>query len=124
MPYPILNAHRDGTGKGDSITMADVGLIIPIPGNACIEQQVGALRRIKALHDTVGEDVPVRILLVTDFDAEATRMRTLLLRKAILPTYELWFTNDANTLSRAILPGQLETVLLIHHHKVNGDCCY
>ena len=117
---PALNANSIVKGQRDSMNLAAVGLIIPIPGNACIQRQVGALKRIQALHDAIGEDVPVQVLLMTDFDIEATRMRTLLLRKALRPTYELWYTNDVNPLSRTILSGQLEPVLVISDHTVNS----
>ena len=117
---PVLNAHRAVTEQRDSINIADVGLIIPISGNACIQSHVGALKRAQALHDAIGEEIPVRVLLMTDIDAEATRARTLLSRKAIRPTFELWYTNDVNPLSRAILSGQLEPVLVISDHTVNS----
>ena len=67
-----------------------------------------------------GEEIPVRVLLMTDIDAEAARARTLLFRKAIRPTFELWYTNDVNPLSRAILSGQLEPVLVISDRTVNS----
>ncbi len=117
---PALNANNILKGQRDSINVAAVGLIIPIPGNACIQRQVGALKRIQALHDAIGEDVPVQVLLMTDFGIEATRMQTLLLRKALRPTYELWYTNDVNPLSRTILQGQLEPVLVISDQTVNS----
>ena len=91
--------------------MAAVGLIIQIAGVTCVEKQIGALKRIQVLHDTIGEEIPIQVFLMTHSDTEGTIMRTLLLRKALCPTYELWYTNAVNPLSSTILSGQLEPVL-------------
>ncbi len=47
-------------------------------------------------------------------------MRNLLLRKALRPTYELWYTSGVNPLSRSIVSGQLEPVLAVSDHTVNS----
>ena len=62
---PALNANSIVKGQRDSINLAAIGLIIPTPGNACIQRQVGALKRLQALHDAIREDVPVQVFLLT-----------------------------------------------------------
>ena len=54
---------------------------------------------------------------MTDLDAEATRARTVLLRKAIRPTFALRYTNDVDPVSYTFPSGQLEPVLVISDHR-------
>ena len=70
---PAFHARRAATGQRNSIDLAAVGLIIPKPGNACVQRQVGALKRVQALHFVVGYEVPMWEFLLSDCDAEATR---------------------------------------------------
>ena len=117
---PTLKAHSIAKGQRDSINGAAVGLIIPIAGNTCVNKQIDALERIQVLHDTIGEEIPVQVFLMTRSDTESTRTRTLLLRKALRPTYELSYTNDMDPLSSTILSGHLEPVLVISDDTVNS----
>lgn len=117
---PTLNARRAVTGQLESMKMAEVGLIIPISGKACTQSHVGALRRAQALHHAVGEKIPVRVVLITEVDEEAARIQALLYRKAIRPTFELWYTNDESLLMRTVLSERLEPVLVVSDGIVNS----
>ncbi|MDE2832981.1 MAG: hypothetical protein OXM02_00485 [Bacteroidota bacterium] len=117
----IAPLHARNTLPGYQIGALDLtapSLIIPIPGNSCIQRQVTALRRIRDLHDLIGGELPVRVLLLSQFDEDATRMKALLLRKAIRPSFELWYSNELTRLSKSILLRQLEPVLLVSNSTV------
>ncbi|MDE2732635.1 MAG: hypothetical protein OXI38_14715 [Bacteroidota bacterium] len=45
-------------------------------------------------------------------------MKALLLRKAIRPSFELWYSNELTRLSKSILLRQLEPVLLVSNSTV------
>ncbi len=117
---PALHAHSAVTDQRSNIDMAAVGLIIPLAVNTCAQKQIEALKRLQALQDAISEEVPVHVVLVTDIDAETTRMRTLLLRKAIRPTFELWHTNESHPLYRAVLSEQLAPVLVVSDNMVSS----
>lgn len=117
---PTLNARNAVTGQIESMKVAEVSLIIPISGNACTQSHVGALRRVQALHRAVGEKIPVRVVMVTEVDAEAARMQALLYRKAIRPTFELWYASDESLLMRTVSSERLEPVLVVSDGIVNS----
>lgn len=117
---PNFRAHNVVTDQQENIGTTGPGLIILIAGTTCAQRQVDVLRKIQVLHDTIGEDVPVRALIVTDLDAGTTRMRALLYRKAIRPTFQLWYTNDVNPLLQTVLSKYLEPVLLVDNHTVRN----
>ena len=117
---PNFRAHNVVTDQQENISTTGPGLIILIAGTTCAQRQVDALRKIQVLHDTIGKDVPVRALIVTDLDAGTTRMRALLYRKAIRPTFQLWYTNDVNPLLQTVLSKYLAPVLLVDNHTVRN----
>ena len=117
---PNFRAYNVVTDQQENISTTGPRLIILVAGTTCAQRQVDVLRRIQMLHDTIGEDVPVRALIVTDLDAGTTRMRALLYRKAIRPTFQLWYTNDVNPLLQTVLSKHLEPVLLVDNHAVRN----
>ncbi len=117
---PTLDARRAVTGQLESMNTAEVSLIIPIPGNSCTQNHVGALKRVQALHRAIGEEIPVRVVMMTEVDAEAARMQALLYRKAVRPTFELWYANNEALLSRTVLSERLEPVLVVSHDTVKS----
>ena len=114
-----LHAHNTSPDpQVDDLNLTAPSLLIPIPGNSCIQRQVTALRRILALHAIIGEELPVRVVLMSEFDENATRLKALLLRKAIRPSFELWYTSELTKLTTAVTFRQLEPVLLVSNSKV------
>lgn len=117
---PRMYARLAESDQRDDIGMKTTGVIIPLSANDCVQRQVEALKRIRTLHRIIGEGIAVRVLLMSEFDDESTRMRALLLRKAIRPTFELWYTNEENPLSQAVISKHLEPVLVIRDREVIG----
>ena len=117
---PNFSAHNVVTAQQENISTTGPGLIILVAGTACVQRQVDVIRKIQMLHDTIGEDISVRALIVTDLDAEITRMQTLLFRKAIRPTFQLWYTNDVDPLLQTVLSKRLEPILLVDNHIVRN----
>lgn len=117
---PNFRAHNVVTDRQDNISTTGPGLIILIAGTTCVQRQADMLRKVQVLHDTIGGDVPLRALIVTDLDAKTTRMQALLYRKAIRPTFQLWYTNDVNPLLQTVLSKHLEPILLVDNHMVRN----
>ncbi len=117
---PNFRAHNVATDQQDNISTTGTGLIILIAGTTCVQRQAEILRKVQVLHDTIGENVLLRALIVTDLDADATRMQALLYRKAIRPTFQLWYTNDVNPLLQTVLSRHLEPILLVDNHMVRN----
>ena len=118
---PALVAREASTGRQELVSFDSVGVIIPVSGNTCIQKQVSDLRRAEALHEAIGGQVPVRVVLLTnDSNEESVRYKTLLVRKAVRPSFELWYADDASSLTDAVLSEQLEPALLIQSHTIRS----
>ena len=118
---PAIVAREASTGRQELVSFDSVGVIIPVAGNTCIQKQVSDLRRAEALHEAIGEQVPIRVVLLTnDSNEEAARYKTLLIRKAVRPGFELWYADGVNSLTDAVLSEQLEPALLIQGHTIRS----
>lgn len=117
---PMTNV-RDIVTQRPVMTRFDAtSLVIPLSANSCIQRQVDALRRIQALQDSVGSDVPVHAIFFGDRTEASIRYQVLLARKAARPTFDLWYVNEVDSLERSFLEEGSSLVLLVKNQQVEA----
>lgn len=133
---PVIPGSLEQMTKGRDVPMANVrdivtqrpvmtrfdatSLVIPLTANSCIQRQVDDLRRIQALQDSVGGDVPVHAIFFGDRTEASIRYQVLLARKAVRPTFDLWYVNEVDSLERSFLEEGSSLVLLVKNQQVEA----
>ncbi len=118
---PVLTAHEASTGREEMVSFDAGGVAVLIPGNTCIQQQITALKGAQVLYEAIAEDVPVRVvLLANERDEASIRYKALLLRKAVRPTFDIWYAGDTSTLTKTVLSDHLHSAFLVQNHTIRS----
>ncbi len=116
---PVITVREAVTKRQNTASPNSRGMLILIPANACMQQQIGVLRRFQELHEALGDQIATRLVLLSnDHGGVASRYKSLLLRKAIRPDFDIWYTEGMTSFAKTILDKQFGLVLLIKDHKV------
>ena len=118
---PVLMAREVSTGREEMVAFDAGSVVVLIPGNTCIQQQVSALKRAEVLFEAIANDMPLRVVLLADeFDEASMRFKAQLLRKAVRPTFDIWYAGDTSVLTNTILSKQLYSALLVQNHTIRS----
>ncbi len=118
---PVLMAREVSTGREEMVAFDAGGVVVLIPGNTCIQQQVSTLKQAEVLFEAIANDMPLRVVLLADeLDEASMRFKAQLLRKAVRPTFDIWYAGDTSVLTSTILSKQLYSALLVQNHTIRS----
>ncbi|MCY4170782.1 MAG: hypothetical protein OXE59_12560 [Bacteroidetes bacterium] len=118
---PEIIVHEALTHKQGMANIDPDGMVIFIPPNTCIQQLTNSLKQAQRIYHTLNKQIPMRVILVNNiYDDEKNRHTALILRKAIRPKFDLWYTNEITPFTQDILETQTGVVVLIQKRKISS----
>lgn len=116
---PTLTVREAITRKQDTASFDSSGILVLLHLNTCVQQQASILRHVQVLSEALSGQVPIRLILLDNVhDERVNRHKALLLRKAVRPNFDIWYTNDTIPLTQTILENQFGVVLFVKSHQV------
>ena len=116
---PVITVHEAITQRQGTASFDSYGILIFIPANTCMQQQASTLKHFRKLHENLNDQVPFRLILLNnDNDGAANRYKSLLLRKAVRPNFDIWYADNSTSFAKTVLDKQLGIAILVKNHKV------